>query len=43
MFAELTKDLLDLTVTRKGYRNALYAKNDSLCCSCSCCCGSVIH
>ena len=29
MFKELTEELLDLTVVEKGYRNALYAANDS--------------
>lgn len=28
MFAELTEELLDLAVSEKGYRNALYAKNE---------------
>jgi hypothetical protein len=35
-----TQDLLDLTVVSKGYRNALFAYNADLCCSCSCCCGT---
>jgi hypothetical protein len=28
MFTELKKELLDLRVTEKGYRNALYANTD---------------
>ena len=28
MFTELKDELLDLRVTEKGYRNALYAKGD---------------
>jgi hypothetical protein len=39
MLRELTDDLLDLTVTRKGYRGALYAYA-TLCCSSTCCCGA---
>jgi hypothetical protein len=40
MFKELTDELLDLTVTTKGYRGALYAAAQ-LSCSCTCCCGSI--
>jgi hypothetical protein len=28
MFTELTEELLDLTITEKGYGRALYAAND---------------
>jgi hypothetical protein len=28
MFTELSEELLDLAVSEKGYRHALYAKND---------------
>jgi hypothetical protein len=39
--AQLTDELLDLTVVAKGYRNALFAFQDNLgCCSCTCCCGA---
>lgn len=39
MFSELTDELLDLTVTVRGYRKAFLAQTrpGSLCCSCSCC------
>lgn len=40
MFKRLTDELLDLTMTEKGYRNALYARPATLCCSSSCCCGA---
>lgn len=40
MFLELTEELLDLTVTEKGYRSALYAFNMTLCCCASCTCTS---
>jgi hypothetical protein len=30
------EDLLDLTASRKGYRNALLASTPPLCCCCSC-------
>jgi len=39
MFDELSKELLDLTVTEKGYRGAMYATSQeapgcgTLCCS----------
>ena len=38
MFRELTAELLDLRVTEKGYRNALYAVEEEpeACCSSSC-------
>jgi hypothetical protein len=36
MFAELTEELLDLTVNEKGFRHALYAKNQDP----GSCCGS---
>jgi hypothetical protein len=38
MFGVLTDDLLDLRVTEKGFRNALYAAEEDPggCCSCSC-------
>ncbi len=40
MFKELTEELLDLTVTEKGYGNALYAvRSIILCCCMSCSCG----
>ncbi len=29
MFTELKEELLDLRVTEKGYRNALYASNNA--------------
>jgi hypothetical protein len=35
MFTELSEELLDLAVTEKGYRHALYAKNENPGCSCS--------
>ena len=37
MFKALTEELLDLTVSEKGYRNALYALNATPegCCGCS--------
>ncbi len=44
MFQELVEELLDLTVTEKGFGNALYAQNDgNECSSCTlssslCCC-----
>ena len=45
MFDELSQELLDLTVTEKGYRGAMYASNEdtppgcsSLCCSFVLCC-----
>jgi hypothetical protein len=45
MFAELTEELLDLTVSEKGFRDAAYASNDgdpcsssSLACSVILCC-----
>ena len=37
MFEQLTQELLDLTVTEKGYRNALYAAKWDCCACCSCC------
>jgi hypothetical protein len=38
VFGELTDDLLDLRVTEKGFRNALYAAEEDpeACSSCSC-------
>ncbi len=30
------EDLLDLTASRKGYRNAVLADGYTLCCCCSC-------
>ncbi len=36
MFKELTEELLDLKVTEKGYRGALYAVKAPDPCSCSC-------
>jgi hypothetical protein len=34
-------ELLDLTVTAKGYRRALYASKDgAACCTTSCCCST---
>lgn len=41
MFKELTAELLDLTVTEKGFRNALYARTMPPCC-CSTCCNCFI-
>ena len=42
MSEDLAAELLDLTATEKGYRNALYAANDEEQCSSSssslCCC-----
>ena len=41
MFRELTDELLDLRVTEKGYRNALFAAlddPDNGCSGCSCSC-----
>jgi hypothetical protein len=39
MFKELTDELLELTATQQGYRNAYLAQRGrgSLCCSCTCC------
>jgi hypothetical protein len=40
MFQDLTEELLDLTVTVRGYQKAFLAQTrqpGSLCCSCSCC------
>ena len=38
MFTKLTAELLDLTVTERGYRSALYAVNIDCCSCCSCGC-----
>ena len=35
MFTELKEELLDLRVSEKGYRHALYANNVDPGCSCS--------
>ena len=35
MFAELSEELLDLTVHERGYRHALYANNVDPGCTCS--------
>lgn len=32
-------DLLDLTASRRGYRDALFAQSYPMCCCCSCSCG----
>lgn len=36
----ITDELLDLVVTERGQRGALYAYLDALCCSCCCCVGT---
>jgi hypothetical protein len=35
------EEMLDLTVHRRGYRDAVLASTINICCCCSCCCGSV--
>ena len=35
MFKELTGELLDLTATVQGYRNAFLARQIILCCTCT--------
>jgi hypothetical protein len=40
VFNELNAEMLDLSVSERGYRNALYAATVYLCCSCSCCWGN---
>lgn len=44
MFTELTEELLDLEVTRRGYGAAVYARDEDGgggYCSCCCCCATV--
>jgi hypothetical protein len=38
MFNELTEELLDVTATSKGHRDALYAVKIIFCCCFTCCC-----
>jgi hypothetical protein len=39
MLTALTEELLDLTASAQGHRNALYGVTVYLCCSCSSCWG----
>lgn len=44
MFNELTEELLDLKVNRRGYGAAVYAAKEEGgggYCSCCCCCGGI--